>query len=287
MRGKLWFNYQIYANGPSLIGLGVGVSRIVLSLWIFFRLLEQLCSCLCLFVSLFFLFTTVNSLYFSCYSFINNIFFLLIKKKKLFRLGFHQVKLQRNIHYILSMMTGCGSLKRGTHTEKTMVLGTGMLGTWLHSCLCNVRQKKNNFLFHTQLQHKDNYYFQKTKKNFDYWAQLGLSIDPSLDSLSICYICCSIDHSELSCLKSILRLAAAQTSSVIFLCVFVCLSPAQKLISVSIFCFLLTFEFWVFSLIFTLYFLLSSFCNFIIKIINSFPKEKETYQNVFSFITLM
>ena len=30
----------------------------------------------------FFLFTTVNSLYFSCYSFINNIFFLLIKKKK-------------------------------------------------------------------------------------------------------------------------------------------------------------------------------------------------------------
>ena len=142
----------------------------------------------------------------------------------LFRLGFHQVKLQRNIHYILSMMTGCGSLKRGTHTEKTMVLGTGMLGTWLHSCLCNVRQNFFFFLFHTQLQHKDNYFFQKTKKNFDYWAQLGLLIDSRLDSLSICYICRSIDHSELSCLRSILRLAAAQTSSVIFLCVFVSVS---------------------------------------------------------------
>ena len=29
-----------YANGPSLVGLGVGVSRIVLPLWIFFHLLE-------------------------------------------------------------------------------------------------------------------------------------------------------------------------------------------------------------------------------------------------------
>ena len=65
----------------------------------------------------------------------------------LFRLGFHQVKLQRNIHYILSMMTGCGSLKRSTDTAKTTVLDTDMFGTWLHSCLCNVQQKKLIFDF--------------------------------------------------------------------------------------------------------------------------------------------
>ena len=47
------------------------------------------------------------------------------------------------------MMTGCGSLKRGTHTEKTMVLGTGMFGTWLHSCLCNVQQKKKFSISYT------------------------------------------------------------------------------------------------------------------------------------------
>ena len=82
MRGKLWFSYQSYANKPSLIGLGIGVSRFVLPLWIFFRLLEQLRGCLCLFVPYFPLFTAVNSLYFSCYFFINNILFLLIKFKK-------------------------------------------------------------------------------------------------------------------------------------------------------------------------------------------------------------
>lgn len=164
----------------------------------------------------------------------------------LFRLAFHQVKLQMNIHYILSMMTGCGSLKRSTDSAKTGVLDRRV---WDMAAFvfvqCPTKKKKKN-LFHTRLQHKDNCFFQKRKKNFDYWAQLALSIDPRLDSLLICYICCSIDHSELSCLRSTLRLATAQSASVIFLCVFVCLSAAQKLILVSSFCFLFTFEFWVF-----------------------------------------
>ena len=51
MRGKLWFNYQSFANRPSLIGLVVGVSRIVLPLWIFFRLLEQIRGCFYFFVT--------------------------------------------------------------------------------------------------------------------------------------------------------------------------------------------------------------------------------------------
>ena len=41
-KGKLWFSYQNCANGPSLIGLGVGVFRIVLPLWNSFRLLAFL-----------------------------------------------------------------------------------------------------------------------------------------------------------------------------------------------------------------------------------------------------
>lgn len=135
----------------------------------------------------------------------------------LFRLAFHQVKLQMNIHYILSMMTGCGSLKRSTDTAKTRVLDRGVRDMAAFVFVQCPTKKKN--LFHSRLQHKDNYFFQKRKKNFDYWAQLALSIDPRLDSLLICYICCSIDHSELSCLRSTLRLATAQSASVIFLCV--------------------------------------------------------------------
>ena len=74
-KGELWFNYQIYANGPSQIGLDVGVSRIVLPLWNSFHLLVFLSGCYCLFVHYRELFV------FSCFSLINNIFFLLIKKK--------------------------------------------------------------------------------------------------------------------------------------------------------------------------------------------------------------
>ena len=84
MREKLWFSYQSFASGPSLIGLVVGVFRIVLPFWIFFHLLEQIRGCFCLFVSSFPLFTTVNSLCFSCYSFINNISSYLSKEKKHF-----------------------------------------------------------------------------------------------------------------------------------------------------------------------------------------------------------
>ena len=53
MRRKLWFSYQSFVNGPSLIGLVVGVSQIALPLWIFFRLLEQIRGCFYLFVSFF------------------------------------------------------------------------------------------------------------------------------------------------------------------------------------------------------------------------------------------
>ena len=81
MRRKLWFSYYSFARGPSLIGLVVGVSRIVLPLRILFLLLGLIRGC---FVWLFLLplFTTVNSLCFYCFSFINNILFLLIQKKK-------------------------------------------------------------------------------------------------------------------------------------------------------------------------------------------------------------
>ena len=78
---SLWQKVIIIIRS-SLIGLVVGVSWIALPFWIFFCLLEQIRSCFCLFVPFFLLFTTVNSLYFSCFSLINNIIFLLIKKKK-------------------------------------------------------------------------------------------------------------------------------------------------------------------------------------------------------------
>ena len=42
---ELWFSYQSFARGPSLIGLDVGVSRIVLPLRILFLLLEQIRGC--------------------------------------------------------------------------------------------------------------------------------------------------------------------------------------------------------------------------------------------------
>ena len=81
MRRKLRFSYQSFVRGPSLIGLVVGVSQNVLPLRILFLLLEQIRGCFVL-LFLFPLFTIVNSLCFSCFSFFNNILFLLIKKKK-------------------------------------------------------------------------------------------------------------------------------------------------------------------------------------------------------------
>ena len=64
------------------------------------------------------------------------------------------------------MMTGCGSLKRGTHTEKTMVLGTDMFGTWLHSCLSNVRQKKKKISISYTVATQGQLFLLENKKEF-------------------------------------------------------------------------------------------------------------------------
>lgn len=164
---------------------------------------------------------------------------------------------------------------------------TDVFGTWLHSCLCNVRQKKKKkFISYTVATQGQLFLLEKKKEfwllgtiSFVNWPQIRLSLDLLylLLNWSFRALLPQINTQIGHCSKCISDLSLC-------VCVSVCCPKAHLG-----FKFLFSIHFWILGLLTDIYyyiFFYLLFATLLLKIIKYFSKEKKTYQNVFSIITL-
>lgn len=159
---------------------------------------------------------------------------------------------------------------------------TDVFGTWLHSCLCNVRQKKK-FISFTVATQGQLFLLEKKKEfwllgtiSFVNWPQIRLSLDLLylLLNWSFGALLPQINTQIGHCSKCISDLS---------LCLCVCLLPkSSSWFQVFVFYSLLNFGSFDWYLL--LYFLLSTFCNFIIKNYKIFfQREKNISKCIFYY----